>query len=175
MMTTNNLPSLLEDTMDICLTPAPEDMPVERAYVISATIRTFKGRRNVEAHLFRTGTREEELASLEGMRLVGDPIDPANPGDPKDALRAVLEAFTKEECDAVIAYLERKYADRFTVIVACPLDLPIPQGVAPLSAIPEGKTMGFIRFDTVSGYDLPFGFRGFYDLARHEPLVNEQH
>lgn len=161
--------------MDICITPAPEDMPVDRAYVISATIRTFKGRRNVEVHLFRTGAREEELAALRGLPLVGAPVDPANPGSPEDALRAVLEAFTEAERDAVVAYLEQKYGDRLTAISACPLDLPVPLGVAPLSAIPEGKTMGFVRFDTVTGYNLPFGFRGFYDLAQHEPLVHEQH
>jgi hypothetical protein len=56
-------------------------------------------------------------------------------------------------------------------VTVCPLALPIPLGVVPLSAIPEGKTMGFIRFDAVRDYPLPFAVRAFYDLDAHEPLV----
>lgn len=159
--------------MDISITPAPENSPLERVYVITATIKTFKGRRNVEAHLFRTGC-DDNIEPLRGLGLVGAPVDPAHPGEEDDALRCALEAFTAAERDGVIAYLTRRYGDSLACVSACPMELPIPQGVVPLSAIPEGKTMGFIRFDAVNGFDAPVGFRGFYDLAEHEPLVSEQ-
>ena len=177
--------------MELTVIPVEGTPPVERIHVISVTIRTFKGRRNVQAHLFRlTGEAEtgeaasaEALASLRGMPgLVGGPLEPDAPGaedltGPEaetDALRTVLEAFTEAERDAVVNYLSQRYADRLTCIIACPLQLPVPRGVVPFSALPEGKTMGVIRFDEVPRYPLPFAIRGFYDLAQHEPLVHEQ-
>ena len=42
-------------------------------------------------------------------------------------------------------------------------------GVAPLAGIGEGKTTGFIRFDAVRDYPLPFPAYGFYDLAAQKP------
>ena len=172
--------------MELNIIPVEGTPPVARTHVISVTIRTFKGRRNVQAHLFRLADETEaaeELAALRGVPgLVGAPLDPNAPGaddltgpeSETDALRTVLEAFTEAERDAVVDYLSRRYADRLTCIIACPLQLPVPRGVVPFSALPEGKTMGVIRFDDVPRYPLPFAMRGFYDLAQHEPLVHEQ-
>ncbi|BFR48454.1 hypothetical protein RVX_R15150 [Nitratidesulfovibrio sp. HK-II] len=172
--------------MELNIIPVEGTPPVARTHVISVTIRTFKGRRNVQAHLFRLADETEaaeELAALRGVPgLVGAPLDPNAPGaddltGPEaetDALRTVLEAFTEAERDAVVDYLSRRYADRLTCIIACPLQLPVPRGVVPFSALPEGKTMGVIRFDDVPRYPLHFAMRGFYDLAQHEPLVHEQ-
>ena len=89
------------------------------------------------------------------------------------ALRCILEAFTEEESRALVDYLEQRYAEHIEKITVCPLDLPVPLGVAPLSGIPEGKSTGFIRFEAVPNYPLPFVARGFYDLAIHEPLMAE--
>lgn len=85
----------------------------------------------------------------------------------------MLEAFTAEESRALLGYLEQRYAEHIEKITVSPLDLPVPLGVAPLGAIPEGKSTGFIRFDAVRNYPLSFAARGFYDLAVHEPLVTE--
>lgn len=169
--------------MELNIIPVEGTPPVARTHVISVTIRTFKGRRNVQAHLFRLADETEaaeELAALRGVPgLVGAPLEPGaddltGPEAETDALRTVLEAFTEAERDAVVDYLSRRYADRLTCIIACPLQLPVPRGVVPFSALPEGKTMGVIRFDDVPRYPLPFAMRGFYDLAQHEPLVHEQ-
>ena len=172
--------------MELTVIPVEGTPPVERIHVISITIRTFKGRRNVQAHLFRLPDGDATSQGLDSLRavpgLVGAPLDPSAPGaddltGPEaetDALRTVLEAFTETERDAVVDYLSQRYADRLTCIIACPLQLPVPRGVVPFSALPEGKTMGVIRFDEVPRYPLPFAIRGFYDLAQHEPLVHEQ-
>ena len=157
---------------------APDNAPLDRIYIIAATLNAFKGRRHVEVHIFRHGATDEELAALEGKKLVGPP-DPAVPpqvlqgATEKAALRCVLEAFTAEESQALVAYLEQRYAEHIEKIMVCPMDLPVPLGVAPLSGIPEGKSTGFIRFDAVPDYPLPFVARGFYDLAVHEPLMAE--
>ena len=157
---------------------APDNAPLDRIYIIAATLNAFKGRRHVEVHIFRHGATDEELAALEGKKLVGPP-DPAVPpqvlqgATEKAALRCVLEAFTAEESQALVAYLEQRYAEHIEKIMVCPMDLPVPLGVAPLSGIPEGKSTGFIRFDAVPDYPLPFVARGFYDLAVHDPLMAE--
>ena len=157
---------------------APDNAPLDRIYIIAATLNAFKGRRHVEVHIFRHGATDEELTALEGKKLVGPP-DPAVPpqvlqgATEEAALRCVLEAFTAEESQELVAYLEQRYAEHIEKITVCPMDLPVPLGVAPFSGIPEGKSTGFIRFDAVPDYPLPFVARGFYDLAVHEPLMAE--
>jgi hypothetical protein len=164
--------------MEHVIIPAPPDAPLERIYIITLIMHTFKGRRNVEAHLFKAAPDPSELASLRDKDLVGKPC--AEPGDSQlphgtedDALQTVLEAFTAEEGNLLLDYLKKRYADQIERVTVCPLELPVPLGVVPLSAIPEGKTMGFIRFDAVRDYPLPFAVRAFYDLDAHEPLASE--
>ena len=164
--------------MEHIIIPAPPDAPLDRIYIITLTMHTFKGRRNVEAHLFRAGIDPAEFESLRDKGLIGKPC--GEPGDDQlphgtedDALQTALEAFTAEEGNLLLDYLKERYADQILRVTVCPLELPIPLGVVPLSAIPEGKTMGFIRFDAVRDYPLPFAVRAFYDLDAHEPLVPE--
>lgn len=160
--------------MEHMIIAAPPFVQLERVYLIQATIRTFKGRRNVLVHLFRHDTDEQELEVLRDMNLVGKKDKETPEGaTPENALRSVLEAFTAEEGNALLAYLDKRYAEHVTKVVVCPLDLPVPLGIVPFSSIPEGKSMGFIRFDAVHDYDLPFGVHGFYDLEAHEPLMHE--
>ncbi|MDR0238618.1 MAG: hypothetical protein LBI88_00120 [Deltaproteobacteria bacterium] len=164
--------------MEHVIIPAPPNAPLDRIYIITLTMHTFKGRRNVEAHLFRSAPDPAELQSLRDKSLIGkpcaEPIDSQMPhGTEDDALQTVLEAFTAEEGNLILDYLKERYADQILRVTVCPLELPVPLGVVPLSAIPEGKTMGFIRFDAVRDYPLPFVVRGFYDLDAHEPLVPE--
>ena len=164
--------------MEHVIIPAPPNASLDRIYIITLTMHTFKGRRNVEAHLFRAEPDPAELNNLRDKGLVGKPC--ADPGDSQlphgteeDALRTVLEAFTAEEGNLLLDYLRGRYADQILRVTVCPLELPVPLGIVPLSAIPEGKAMGFIRFDTVRDYPLPFAVRAFYDLDAHEPLVPE--
>ena len=163
--------------MEHIIIPAPPDAPLDRIYIITLTMPTFKGRRNVEAHLFKADPDEQELETLDSGKLVGknyEEIDESLPqGTERDALQAVLEAFTAEEGNQILDYLKQRYSEQISLITVCPLELPIPLGVMPLSAIPEGRTMGFIRFDAVRDYPLPFAVHGFYDLDAHEPLVAE--
>lgn len=148
-------------------------LPVDRAYVLSMTIKSFKGRRDVQVHLFRTGYDMAEAQGYPWEHLLGEPLD-AQHTDAEGSRQLLLEAFTADERDQILAYLEKRYADRLTEISAQPMDFPIPLGLCPLSAFPEGETIGFIRFDRIPNYDLPFAFHGLYDLAQHSPVVKEQ-
>lgn len=148
--------------------------PTDRIYTISVIIRSFKGRKNVQAHLFRSDIPEDELQAINLNNCIDTDcekyrLEPYLTGTLEDTKQMVLECFTKEERDAIIDYLEERYHTRLEGIFAAPLSFPVPQGTMPLASIPEGKSMGFIRFDKVPGYPLKFIFRGFYDLDQHEP------
>lgn len=161
--------------MEHVIIAAPPFVQLDRVYLIQATIKSFKGRRDVVVHLFRHDTDENELETLRGMDLIGKPDRETPEGATEEsALRSVLEAFTAEEGNALLAYLEKRYVNHVSKVLVCPMDIPVPLGMVPFSSIPEGKTMGFVRFDRVDDYSLPFGVHGFYDLEAHEPLMQEE-
>jgi len=162
--------------MEHIIIAAPYHEILERIYIITATINTFKGRRDVEVHFFKTNPDTSELKFFRNMKLIDTKnlngvsnVEEAT----EDALNSVLEAFTAEEGNLLLEFLDDKYKDQISKVMVCPLVIPIPLGVIPLSTIPQGKTMGFIHFDENKGYSLPFPVWGFYDLDAHNPLVQE--
>lgn len=164
--------------MEKILVPTQFDLPLDRIYIVAATLKTFKGRRHVDVQIFRPGAGDDEVEAIRNLGLVA-PADPSIPpevlqGATEDAaLRCILEAFTAEESRALLAYLEERYAEHIEKITICPMDIPVPLGVAPLADIGESNTTGFIRFDAVRDYSLPFAAHGYYDLSAHEPLDKE--
>ncbi|MCG8529120.1 MAG: hypothetical protein MI749_00480 [Desulfovibrionales bacterium] len=166
--------------MQIQITPATGNEPTNRVYSMYIIIRSFKGRKNVQAHLFRYGISSEDLSKFDPTGCI-DTIEPTSSnkaylsGSMEDTKHMVLESFTEKERDAVIQYLKKRYVSRLDFIEATPLSFPVPKGTMPLCSIPEGKSMGFIRFENMPGYPLPFSFRGFYDLDQHEPITYEPH
>ncbi len=160
--------------MEINILSPAAPLPVTRAWVMSMTIRSFKGRRDVEVHLFRPSWSEAEEAALDSHGLIGEPLSPGTSGDPSGSRRIILEAFTTEERDQLVAYLKEHYASRLTGLVCAPLDFPVPLGLTPLSAMDEGKSIGLIRFERIPHYQLPFPTRGLYDLSQHRPIVDAQ-
>jgi hypothetical protein len=141
-----------------------------RGHVATICIRTFKGRRDVLVHLFRP----DWTAEAEGYpwpELVRE--EPVNePGAGRGNSRAVvLESFTREEMDQIVAYLATRYADRLTRISVNSLEFPVPGGLLPLSSMPEGKDIGRVRFEIVPRYPLPFSVHGLYDLSQHKPMA----
>lgn len=157
--------------MDLNIYSSETALPVERAYMVSMIIKSFKGRRDVEVHLFRPDFDPAEEEQYDWDKLLGDPIHPDLDVDIPKSKRILLESFTLEERDTVVEYLKVRYGSRLASISSGPLDLPIPLGIPPLSSIPGGKTIGFIHFEAVPNYTLPFTVHGFYDLAQHKPLV----
>ena len=159
--------------MQIHSSASTHPLPSDRAYVISMVIKSFKGRRNVEVHLFRPKYDEAEQNAYDWNNLLGDPIEPGM-DDPIGSRKVMLEAFTKEERDIILEYLKAHYDDRVSEVNAQPMNFPIPVGLNPLSAIPEGKTIGLIRFSKLPHYNLDFPLSGLYDLSQAQPLVDVQ-
>lgn len=159
--------------MQIHSTASTQPLPSERAYVMSIVIKSFKGRRDVEVHLFRPEYGEAEKSGYQWENLLGDPVEPGM-DDPEGSRKVLLEAFTKEERDAILNYLAEHYQDRVTEVHAQPMNFPIPLGLQPLSSIPEGKTIGLIKFSKLPNYDLGFELSGLYDLSQAEPLIEGQ-
>lgn len=159
--------------MQINVYNSPTPPPVERCHVMTMVVKSFKGRRDVDVHLFRPDFDPAEAEAIDWNPLIGDPMHPDLNDDPELPRRIVMEAFTAEERDQVVEYLKERYEGKLESINASPMGFPVPLGMPPLSAMPEGKTIGFIRFEKTPRYPLPFAMHGMYDLAQHEPLAPE--
>lgn len=147
------------------------EIPIKRGYAVSMVIRSFKGRREVEVHLFRPDWGPEDEGEIIWDNVFGSPATlDAVPDENKDR-KVVLESFTKEERDQVIDYLKEHYSSRLESIFATPMEFPVPSGLPPLSSISEGKDIGLIKFEKIPHFDLPFALRGLYNLGAHRPLV----
>ncbi len=160
--------------MDLKVIAASPFMELERCYLIQAQLKSFKGRKDVIVYLFRTDVDEKELVQLRELDVVAPRNDETPFGATKeDALLSLLEAFTAEEGNEVLEFLKERYEEHISEVVVSPVEIPVPLGMVPFSAIPEGKSMGFIRFDSGDEYPLPFVIYGFYDLEAHDALINE--
>ena len=87
--------------METILVPTQFDLPLDRIYIVAATLKTFKGRRHVDVQIFRPGAGDDELEAIRGLGLVA-PADPSIPPEvlqgatEEAALRCILEAFTTD-------------------------------------------------------------------------------
>ncbi len=157
--------------MDIRIDTPRMPPPVDRAWAVSMVIRSFKGRRDVEVHLYRAEAAPDQ--GYDWDALLGE-APPNAPAEPEATKQMVLEAFSEAERDTVLEFLKARYTDRLVSITATAMEFPLPKGLPPLSSYPEGKSIGRIRFEKVPTFDMPFVIHGLYDLSRHKPLVEEQ-
>lgn len=146
-----------------------EKRKLERIYIAAATLKNFRGQELAEVQLFRPIANEAEIEPLRGKGYVGEP-DISMPkelltGATEDAaLSCLLEAFTKEEIERIIEYLQKRYANVIDTLSIGKMDMPVPLGIGPLGALPAGENSGFIHFDNAPDYPLNFSFKGYYDL-----------
>ena len=159
--------------MEIQIIQGGKDLPIDRAHALSMTIKSFKGRRDVEVHLFRHTWDPEEEEAIDWDKLLADP-GMSEAEEAVGSRRVVLEALTAEERDRVVDYLKEHYASRLAAITSMPIPFPVPVGLAALSDISEGKTIGFIHFERIPHFDLGLALRGFYDLGQHPPIVETE-
>lgn len=148
-------------------------LPIDRAYALSMTIKSFKGRRDVEVHIFRSTWDPEEEEAMDWDKLLAE----RGMGEAPEAAgsrHVILEALTAEERDAMVGYLKEHYASRLTAIDSAPIPFPVPVGLLALSDLSEGKTIGFIHFERIPHFNLGIALRGFYDLSQHPPIVETE-
>lgn len=159
--------------MEILIIPAGNELPIDRALALSMTIKSFKGRRDVEVHLFRHSWDPEEEEAIDwDTLLAAQGMSEAE--EAAGSRRVVLEALTQEERDHVVDYLKEHYANRLESITSTPIPFPVPIGLMALSDMSEGKTIGFIHFERIPHFDLGIPLRGFYDLGQHPPIVETE-
>jgi hypothetical protein len=157
--------------MEVTLQSPESPPPVNRAHVVSIVIKSFKGRRDVEIHLFRTGWDENEFDTIDWDRVLEPRPGEADPIELEKSRRFLLEAFTVEERDLLVGYLTSRYEDRLERITSMPLEFPLPEGITPLGEVPLGQDIGIVRFEKIPHYTLPFDVHGLFDLGRHKPMV----
>ena len=158
--------------MDITITPPDATLPTDRAFAISMVIKSFKGRRDVAVHLFRSQWSPEEYEGMDWDRLVGAPMEGSS-NDPEGSRRVILEAFTDTERDTIVDYLKTQYSTRLTGITSAPIPFPVPTGLTGFTQVQAGKSVGFIEFSKIPSYSLEMPLMGFYDLSQHPPIADE--
>lgn len=159
--------------MNIEIIPADKDLPIDRAHALSMTIKCFKGRRDVEVHLFRHAWDPEEEEAIDWDQLLAA-RGKSEAEEAAGSRRVILEALTAEERDRIVDYLKEHYAGRLTAIASMPIPFPVPIGLMALSDMSEGKTIGFIHFERIPHFNLGIALRGFYDLGQHPPIVETE-
>ena len=158
--------------MDITILNPDTTLPAERAFSISMVIRSFKGRRDVEVHLFRSQWDPEEYEGMDWERLLGDPISPSST-DLEGSKRIILEAFTDAERDTIVDYLKMQYSTRLTALRSAPIPFPVPAGLTGFTQVMAGKGIGFIEFAKIPSYPLKMPLMGIYDLNQHPPMADD--
>ncbi|WP_243546549.1 hypothetical protein [Pseudodesulfovibrio tunisiensis] len=157
--------------MDMEILDPTTTLPVERAYAVCMTIRSFKGRRNVDLHLFRSEWPESEEAAMPWDDLIVPSDDTPLEGE-GGSRKIVMESFTQQERDRIVNYLKEQYSTRITAIRSVPLEFPVPAGLPALSDVQPGKSVGIVQFRKIPSYSLELPLCGLYDLSQHEPIVD---
>lgn len=156
--------------MEVNIVSPGQDVPLDRAYVVSIVIKSFKGRRNVAVHLFRPDWDKSEEQQYSWDMLL-DQSPQKTRSEMQQSRHVIMEAFTQDECKTLIEYLRQRYAGKLSLIDSRPLSFPVPAGLTPLGAMPENENYGRIRFDLIPNYPLSFHVHGFYDLSAHAPIL----
>ena len=159
--------------MEIDIVAPTSPLPIDRAFAMSMTIKSFKGRRDVDVHLFRHSWDSEEEQAIDWDALLAAP-GMSEAAEAAGSRHVVLEALTEDERDEVLAYLKEHYASRLTAIHSCAIPFPVPVGLTALSDLTEGKSIGFIHFERIPHFKLGIALRGFYDLSQHPPIVETE-
>lgn len=156
--------------MEVTITPSAIKAPTRYVHTLSMLIRSFKGRRDVEVHLFRSAWEDAQVQAENWDTILGCEGSQAMADPSRDV---VMEAFTDDERDQIINYLKEQYSTRLTAIRATPLSFPVPLGLTGLSRMEPGKTIGIIDFVRIPSYSLEIPLKGFYDLSLHPPLAED--
>jgi hypothetical protein len=135
------------------------------------TVAVFKGRRDVDVHMFRSAWDPAEEETLDWAALIAPPAQGQAEADAIRSRGVILEAFTDSERKTIAAFLQATYPDRLTRITSTPLSLPLPAGLAPLSSARPGKSVGLIDFARIPVYSLGVPLKGLYDLSLHQPII----
>lgn len=155
--------------MDINIMKPNSKPPTRYANSLSMIIKSFKGRRNVEVHLFRGDWNDADEAGEDWQTIIAPSDDLRQ--DPSRSV--VMESFTDDERDLIVDYLKRQYSTRLSAIHSTPLAFPVPGGLSGLSQCQTDKNIGVIEFDKIPSYSLKIQLKGLYDLSQHRPLVEE--
>lgn len=158
------------DVMKINIISPEQNFPLDRAYVVNIMIRSFKGRKDVEVHLYRPWWNQAEEEEYDWGLIVNQSHGRTRE-DMNKSRKVVMELFTASERDALVGYLRDRYSEKLRLINSAPLSFPVPVGLSPLSMLPENENHGRIRFERIPNYSLPFPVHGFYDLSAHAPIL----
>jgi len=143
--------------------------PVDRGYVVSMVVASFRGCEDVEVHLFKPIQDSAEAQGFDWQSLLGEPIRPGQAVDSEGSRKVLLETFTAKERNQLVEYLQDRYASKLSAIKTSVLDFPIPLGLTALSDVDESGSLGKIHLNEVPNFSLNFQVHGLFDLSQHKP------
>lgn len=159
------------DIMKVNIVSPEKKLPLDRAFVVNIVIRSFKGRRDVEVHLYRPDWAPTEEKEYNWDLIIAQSPGQVSHEEIKKSRHMVMELFTASERDALVTYLKERYSQKLVRINSTPMSFPVPEGLMPLSLLPENEDHGRIMFERIPNYTLPFPVHGFYDLSSHSPIL----
>jgi hypothetical protein len=157
--------------MKVNIVSPEKTLPLDRAFVVNIVIRSFKGRRDVEVHLYRPVWDKSEEKEYKWDLLIAQSPGRIRHDELNKSRHVVMELFTVAERDALVDYLRQRYSEKIVRINSTPMSFPVPEGLMPLSSLPENEDHGRIMFERIPNYTLPFPVHGFYDLSSHSPIL----
>jgi hypothetical protein len=129
---------------------------------VNTIVEEFEGYRNV--CLCWWMKRREVPLDLPHAEMIKD-YDPQAEREYACPEAVLQERFTKDEANALLAYLDTIEGGKNTIE---PAPIPIEGNTMPVSAIPLGGLQGSIEIHERRDYALPFKVEGYYDLRHHE-------
>lgn len=158
--------------MDITIISPDSPPPTAYVHSLFMVIKSFKGRRNVEVHLFRASWEaiNEERENWDALIA---PSSEMSAVDRHRSRKVIMESFSDDERDRIVNYLKEQYSTRLAAIRSTPLSFPVPAGLSGLSQMEPCKNVGFIEFAKIPNYPLDIALMGLYDLSQHPPIVEE--
>ena len=151
-----------------------QEPAAERGFAVSMVVSHFRGHKDVEIHLFRAHWDAEEESRYAWEKLLGEPLRRDQPIDPESSRHVFLETLNREEKDALLDYLQRRYADRLSAIKVSLLPLPIPIGLTPLSSVAQDQRFGRIHLHKIPNYPLQFAIDGVFSISQHPESKEQQ-
>jgi hypothetical protein len=133
-------------------------------FSVESIVKEYRAHRDVQFAWFRMDREIPLVPYAEGIREY-DPND-------RYAVYAEMtlgELFSREEAEALVAYLDRIHGHEGLNRIKT-RELPLPNSTLNVSAMPIGGGPDYYHLWKEPKYDLPFKVEGFFDLRCHERI-----
>jgi hypothetical protein len=132
---------------------------------VTTTVKEYSGHRNVEFVWLVEKRKDPPVPYAQAIRDY-DPND-----ERVDYTQAAIdELFTRDEAEALKAYLDKQHGNEGVTEIKQYNDIPIGMNIAGLSSMPSGGGPDYYMLWKEPEYSLPFQVSGYFDLRWAERI-----